>query len=460
MKHCIVKLFVVVAIALFALPRLYAQDTTITIYGKKFAPGVIVKINGRLVDSANIRRDSAQPSRILYVKFPLSWLNKPPATLLAGGKDAGASLTSNEAVSIVEVGNPGIPSRGFAIDTIYTKPQLARITLRSLNGNTLSNAQTLPDVALSRSNLTRFIVRYENVDGTLNFTKYAADSVGNHAVDTTVFDILDSAGTAALTRKTLKGSGQLTFTVRFNGQSLGYKKFTLALSMTGKTAITRQNYEFNGFCVNEFKILAAYTIKSGLYFHLYDTLITRNPSQLLKKAIDTLNSILARTVKVTPTPDKFLNTRFRLVTEPFRVNYGEQSPDPHLHIDIDNLAEVLMSNTLPQLYDTIQTNMSARNADLVLLITNTDAKPYRAIGSECTINSIPKFIIAEIKYLDMKILNRTSLNKDMPQDYESIRSFLYTEAWKLKPNQTMELNDFFYDKLLLQELRQAINLKY
>ena len=452
MKHFIVKLFVVVAIALFALPRLYAQDTTITIYGKKFAPGVIVKINGRLVDSTNIKRDSAQPSRILYVKFPLSWLNKPPASLLAGGKDAGASLNSNEVGNIVEVGNPGSATTTY---TIYTKPKAARIALLDrTNGTTIQSSRKITDTPLGDSILLSFVIRYENVDGVLNINKFALDSSSMHTNDLNMFDIFDSTGTSVLTTKMLKGSGSLKFTLRFRGLSVGLKKIRLVLSMSGKTTITAQRYEISGFCIREFKILAGYTLKSTQSFHVYDTLITRNPRQLLTQIVDTLNAILERTHLLSTTPDKFTETRFRLVTAPFQVTYQEQSPDPHLHIDIDNLSQITTLRTIPEIYDTLR----KYNADCTLLVTNNDAKPYRAIGSECVTNSIPQFIIADIKYIDMQILNRIN-NAGTSQNFESIRSFLYTEAWKNKLPMMMGLEDFFYDKLLLQDLRNTINTK-
>jgi hypothetical protein len=462
MKHCIIKLLVVVAIGMFSLPRLYAQnnlDTTITIYGRNFSPQVIVKLNGNIIPATKVIHNILQPSRILYVTIPLASLKTGTATLIAGTKQNGASLNSNDNINEITVANPG--QLGLAAkDTIVVKPKAAQIALLDkINGISIQSPQKLADVAFGNNNLISFVVKYENVDGVLSIDKLIADSTSGHIADLASFDIVDSNGTNPFTTKSLKGSGQLKFVVKFLGQTLGFKRILLALSMSGKTSIAKRNYELNGFCVREFTILAAYTNRSTQLFHVYDTLMRRDPSALLTKAIDTLNGILARTSQITASPDNFLNTRFRLITAPFRVSYQERSPFPHLHVDIDTLAQVTMSRTIAEIFDTMQTNIKAHNADCILMITNHDGKPYRAIASECTSNNIPRFIIADIKYIDMQILERKLRGSTTMKNYQSIRSILYTEAWKTKPSQTMDLNDFFYDNLLLRELRQAINIK-
>lgn len=438
---------------MFSLPRLYAQnnlDTTITIYGKNFSPQVIVKLNGNIIPATKVIHNILQPSRILYVTIPLASLKTGTATLIAGTKQNGASLNSSDNVNEITVANPG--QIGLAAkDTIVVKTVLSSFVLKTLEGNTVSTPQRLPDVKVGKNNLVRFIINYQNVDGSLNFAKYAADLTGNHELDTASFEILDSTGITALTTKTLKGSGQLKFTVRFNGQSLGYKRFLLALSMSGKTVIARKDYEINGFCVQEFKILAAYTDSSqNKSFTAYGSekkydmssiLFSYTPDIYIQLLLLQMNSIcesLARQGDMS----KLANTRFVLATSPVKVSYIEQSPDPHLHSDIDKLEQSSSSPTdgIPEIYNLLQDTTILRNLKCTILLVNTSGTPYRAISSDIPNGKkIPGFIVVEIKYLQrLSIVGR-----------DFIDSF-----FDITGN---TLETLFFDQNLLKDIRETIN---
>ena len=400
-----------VAIGLFALPQLYAQDTTITIYGKKFAPGVIVKINGRLVDSANIRRDSAQPSRILYVKFRLDWLNKPPETLLAGGKDAGASLTSNEVGNIVEVGNP--PGTEMASSTIYTRPASPRIWITQ--ANTTDSLRSLR-LRLPLNSRRDTLIR-------LNFPKVPiGTAITLQLSDSSRFALYDSTNTNQLwSLTTVANSSTYPFTIRYNAPSAllqGNGKERVTLNLIGRQnnkIIVQRSFPLEGIPIQTIQIIAAFTA-SVANKPYYDTMLVKknnksreqediektvsNPQQLMKNYLQVFNTYLAK-LDSSGSTDKIARTQFVFTEEPFQIQYQEQSSNTNIFADLDALQgnDTQESPTGRSGMQEISTKQTASNFPTVLLV-NSETVPYRAITSSCQTNRIPKYILVEIKYLN------------------------------------------------------------
>jgi hypothetical protein len=119
MKHCALTLLVFSVIGFFAAPKLTAQqDTVITIYGKKFAPGVEVFINAVKVSSSDVLRINSNEIRVKISTSFISNSIQPIADKVQ--KSAGSSITSAQYIewkNYVEVKNP-LPSRGSAITEI------------------------------------------------------------------------------------------------------------------------------------------------------------------------------------------------------------------------------------------------------------------------------------------------------------------------------------------------------
>lgn len=100
---------IIILLTLTSFTSLFAQqDTVITIYGKKFAPGAEVFFNGRKLD--NVERIS---SRELRVRIPFSILS---TQITAIGKTAAAISSAEPLLAIqdsITVRNPS-PSRGYS----------------------------------------------------------------------------------------------------------------------------------------------------------------------------------------------------------------------------------------------------------------------------------------------------------------------------------------------------------
>ena len=441
MKHFGIKLLVVVGFVLYGLPRLYAQtDTVLTIYGTKFADGAKVYFNG--VEITPVLRDSLQPSRILRIRVPFSLLQQAPA--LAGIKDGGAKIQSDEITHTIRVENPS-PNRGGGVSTITVIPRRTRVRLfRNLTDSVASPFQ-MPDVALNQQNIITLYARYENVTGNLDIQKQAISMTGSHATDTQFFEILDSTGTVAYSPIPVQGSGNIRFRVLCIGSSVGQKKIFLSLGIAGQAA-TRRQYEAQCFGVYEFKILTAYTDSSGMKdFDMYGKINRQNPKNLIESSIDKINVLLQQAV-VTGDTSKFANTRFVVATAPFKVAYKEQSPDPHLHADIDALEESRFpgnSIPIPEIRTALGTPSIADNLKCTILLVNTDGTPYRAIGTDLIVGkTIPRSLVVEIKYIDRFL--------DAGRDF--VDSFLDLKA--------ITLDAFFYDPNLLKSLRDAINNEF
>jgi hypothetical protein len=388
MKHFVVKVLVVVAVGLFALPRLQAQDTTITIYGKKFAPGVIVKINGKPVDSTNIKRDSAQPSRILYVKFSLSWLNKPAATIVAKGAEA--SLTSDEVGNTVEVGNPGTALTSY---TIYTRPPSPRIALLpSASTDTIKVLQVRVPAASTGDTSLRV---------TISGTSQAIQSL-RFTVKNARFQVYDSTGSTTLTSLPLQGSKICSFRLRFNAQDTVIQQDTLLIEglNSSNAVLVRQRIHILGIPLNIIHVLAAYTIQSSKPYYVRKLNASgrpieaapdsiKSPKDFLVQSLAILNASIELTFDGTPLNKQtiFTRTRFTFINEPSQLSYQEQAEDS-LFKDINALVNNDVGLNPTQI----------ASADIALLLTNTSTTPYKAIANTCEKNIIPKFIIVEAKY--------------------------------------------------------------
>lgn len=392
MKDCIVKVLVVFVLGLLALSRLYAQDTTITIYGKRFAPGVIVKLNGVKIDS--VRHDSAQPSRILYVKFPLSLLQSG-TIVIAGAKDAGASLTSESGKNVVSVGNPDTPEANYAKDTIVVKPQTSRIAIVSSTSlDTLSTIRlrvpvnSMKDTALR----VRFISSMQGVQF-LRFT-----------VKNAHFQVYDSTGTTALSMMPIQGTSKLrSFRLRYTPQDTVSKQDTLFVEglSSSNTVITRKQIPLLGIPINEIRVLAAYTAQSAspFYHYEYDPVLgnfaeatpdsLQNSKEYLQQSLDVLNTQIEHLYDVTPMElqTQFTKTRFTFISEPTLVSYQEQASDS-IFKDINALVK----------NDIGLSPQKIASADIVILLTNTPTTPYKAFANTCEKNTLPKFIVVEAKY--------------------------------------------------------------
>ena len=423
------------AIALFALPRLYAQDTTITIYGKKFAPGVIVKINGRLVDSANIRRDSAQPSRILYVKFPLSWLNKPPATLLAGGKDAGASLTSNEVGNIVEVGNPGSATTTY---TIYTKPASPRIFFTTETQND-SLARVRISVPVGTTGDTTLRVRFTNIPVGTDIRLQVP------GLDSLQFGVYDSTGMQRIwSFRTTARQTTFAFKVKYVAPSrlpalasmMTVGSLNLSATISGRS-ITRI-LQLEAVPVQIIQVLAAFTLRAKnqpFYDTLkYDTVLNGrisqgqdapkqlapSPTTVLKNCLTALHSYLST---LNQSSGILAQTRFQFIEEPFQISYSENtnSANGNLHSDIDFLQGSDLDETsqtgsfIPEIS---QKQMNLPPQSIILLITNSEVSHYRAIASSCSTIKIPKYLIVEARYIE-SFINSQFIDKRMIDDLQA-----------------------------------------
>ena len=435
MKHFVVKLAVVVAIGLFALPQLYAQDTTITIYGKKFAPGVIVKINGRLVDSANIRRDSAQPSRVLYVKFPLSWLNKPAAAI-AGVKDAGASLTSNEVGNIVEVGNP--PGTEMASSTFYTRPASPKIFFTAETQND-SLARVRISVPVGTTGDSTLRVRFTNIPVGTDIRLQVP------GLDSLQFGVYDSTGMQRIwSFRTTARQTTFAFKVKYVAPSrlpalasmMTVGSLNLSATISGKS-ITR-TLSLEAVPVQIIQVLAAFTLRAKnqpFYDTLkYDTVLNGrisqgqdapkqlapSPTTILKNCLTALHSYLST---LNQSSGILAQTRFQFIEEPFQISYSENtnSASGNLHSDIDFLQGSDLDETsqtgsfIPEIS---QKQMNLPPQSIILLITNSEVSHYRAIASSCSTTKIPKYLIVEARYIE-SFINSQFIDKRMIDDLQA-----------------------------------------
>jgi predicted Zn-dependent protease len=130
MKHCALTLLIIACvIGLFASPKLTAQqDTVITIYGKKFAPGVEVYFNGQKLQ--NVERIS---SREIKARIPLKEMESTTQSRIIKVKEQPSVTDDNsgrgDIVYMTEdsitVKNPS-PSRGTAGAKIFRLSQFIR----------------------------------------------------------------------------------------------------------------------------------------------------------------------------------------------------------------------------------------------------------------------------------------------------------------------------------------------
>ncbi|MBD1208501.1 MAG: hypothetical protein H9535_08730 [Ignavibacteria bacterium] len=394
MKDCIVKVLVVFVLGLLTLSRMYAQDTTITIYGKKFAPGVIVKINNHLVDSTNIKRDSAQPSRILYVKFLLSWLNKPAsATVVA--KDVGASLTSDEVENTVSVGNPGTAPTLF---TIYTTPLSPKIVLKTEEGKILGSQEMpiLQATSLFESDTT-LVVRLEYSNFKPNSTLFFRTRT-----TTPPFEILDTNNIRLSNGFNLPSTeGFIIIHVRFHAQT-GILRDTIKVDLkkTNNTSTTIHSFQCTG--KRRIMILPFFTQKSSepfikiptigdvntVYENVVQAQLEPSPADYLRQCLTILNNQI---LSETTIQDPLFYSQFEFVQLPTLIPYNEASVKTKtLHTDIDALP------TLPKVQE-----LDNQRIHCVLMLVNSDEAQYRAFATlplGCNPCILPKYIVIEAKY--------------------------------------------------------------
>lgn len=383
MKHFLVKVLVVVAISLFALPLLQAQqDTTITIYGKRFAPGVEVYLDGQKI--SNVVRDSARPSRILHIKIPFSLLLQAPVTV-AGVKNGGASLTSTTITHILRVINPG-PNQHGIDSTITITKALPTVVLKTTKGEIIGS-DALSDLFISApvngDTLARVSLEYRNVSpgSVLQFQIQKSNSP---------FSVLDSNQQIFNSLTLPNQQGKFTLFVRFQGKSqLGVSRDTLNVTLSNFP--TQFRFPLEGLSIRKIKILVAYTDNCSLPFSTPRTrTITTiySPAQYIQNSIALLNNVVESDSYF---QTKLRFTRFVLAEQPFRVNYQEGSIiGKSLFTDIDSLPK------LSEISVKLNNDPAIR---IVLLLVNNEEALSRAILSECA-TALPDklFIVAEIKY--------------------------------------------------------------
>lgn len=414
MKHFLVKVLVVVAIGLFALPRLQAQDTTITVYGKKFAPGVIVKLNGKTIDS--VRHDSAQPSRILYVKIKLTDIRKGAITVATSTKDGGGNLTSNDDVNIIETQNPDLVAEPYS-STFIGKPAIPRIWITQANtSDSLRTLRLRVPLNSRRDTLLR-----------INFSKIPIGTeIALQLSDSSRFSLYDITNTKQVWSFTIvANSNTYPFTVRYNAPSAlleGNGKERITLNLIGRQnnkTIVQRSFPLEGIPIQTIQIMAAFTA-SVANKPYYDTSFVKdpnnttipgneqedvektvnNPQQQMKDYLQIFNTYLAK-LDSNGSTDKIAHTQFVFTEEPFQVQYTEQSSNTNIFADLDALQgnDSQESPTGRSGIQEISTKQTASNFPTVLLV-NSETVPYRAITSSCQTNRIPKYILVEIKYLN------------------------------------------------------------
>jgi hypothetical protein len=433
MKHFGIKVLLFVAIGLCALPRTYAQDTTITIYGKRFAPGVIVKINGVRIDSVSIRHDNTQPSRILYVTFPLSMLQKP-ATAVAEAKGAGATLTSDGVENTVSVGNPGNPEATYTTFPLYVKTALPKLLFTTrTQEDSLSRVRI--SVPLGTTGDTVLRVRYSNIPIGTDIRLQIP------GLDSLQFGVYDSTGTQRIwSFRTTARQSSFAFMVRYVAPSnlpalsamITPGNLNVSANISGKSIA--QTLRLEAVPVQIIQVLAAYTENSTKKF--YDTIPNPGnpfapeegkekslpaPSQFFQSCLTLLNSYLGT---LDQSSGKLAQTRFKFIEAPFQVIYTEKASSltfnetqGALHSDIDALqGDDLLEqpNGRSQISEISQRQASINYnvKTIILLLTNSESTPYRAIGSSCSDGSLPKYLIVEAKYATT-FINENFLDKNM-----------------------------------------------
>jgi hypothetical protein len=383
MKHFVIKLLVVFAVVMYALPHLYAQqDTTITIYGKRFAPGAKVFLNGTLIDSLKVQHDNAQPSRILRVRIALSILQSPPA--IANIKDGGATVQSSRIVHIVRVVNPGL-NRGDATDTISITRPPPTIVLKTLDGKVIGSPE-LPIL-----NIFALMGKDTTITLRLEYSGLDAGSVSRLSAKSSnsPFQILNASGQDIENQDiSLSGrSGNLNIRIKFTERA-GVLSDSISISLN---QLPYRSWRFEG--IRRIKILAAYTnncLKPFFKIKSQSSDTTReNPVSYLQASLDTLNSFIATSGNTADTLSIHY-TRFILAGSPLLVSYQEPSIlSKNIHTDITAL------QNMPEIQAKLMMDNSIQS---VVLLVNSDEAPYRATASECTTSGLPKFIVAEIKY--------------------------------------------------------------
>ncbi len=419
MKHFVVKVLVVL-VGLFALPRLQAQDTTITIYGKKFAPGVIVKLNGKTIDS--VRHDSAQPSRILYVKIKLSDL-RTSTPVIAGAKDAGGSLTSSTDTNIISLKNPE-PSGAetyFPIQVLQN-----RSIFFTLPNSTTRVKNLILSNKANKDTTIKLWLRFSNIPLGQKFLAEILPDENSNGGDAAYFNFLDSTGqplttiTAQIEKKYIPV--QLRLLQQNSNSPTRYAVLRISpLNIPNNLVINEIELHLQGRLteIQTIKVLAAYTKQNKQGFIASDNKYNfdpirdtiSNPKIFLADCISTLNHAIE--ISSLSDTSAFSSKRFALVEEPFEVSFIENSPDDHLHIDIDALQDNLITDI---------SNGHTNNADITILLVNTITTPYKAIASGCDETKFPRYIIVEQRYVRDFI--NPNLAKVNPSFFEEIRNIL------------------------------------
>lgn len=424
MKHFLVKLLVGVAIGIMALSQLHAQntDTTITIYGKNFSPQVIVKLNGTPISPAFIRHDFFKPSRILYVTIPLASLKTGTTMLVAGAKDAAASLNSNDNVNEFTVANPG--QLGLAAkDTIIVKPRAARIAfISSTSLDTLAALKMRVPLNATRDTLIR--VQYQ---GLPTGTKQIRFSLS----DTTFAQIDDSLSAVSITNQ----SGLLSFRVRLKAPTTlptdsMNRRVILRVEIRNMTTVFAQkNLPLEIFPVRvRYVVTAAKTAAENFSVERTGTSILRgesiNPENYFPETLRFLDERLNRlqdSLSNLRQVSKFAQTRFisrqpTIILSRIFSNFILYDPTDSLigiHYLVDRIS-MPPPIIIPRLTDEFVVMMSNFWNDY-------GYSPYRAIGSQCQNNTIPEYIVVEAKYVkDYIDPYRKSINPQFWLEFEQI----------------------------------------
>lgn len=371
-------------------------DTLITIYGKKFAPGIKVFVDGNQVDSTKVQHDATQPSRILYIRIPLSWLVALPVTLQSA-KPKGGSTAAVINKHIVTLQNPS-PSRGPSKpDTLVVQQNTPSIKLKTPSGQVI---QTLSlSVAAGTTKDTTIQLDYSGIalqNGTATLQLQTASP----------FSVLDSLSNPLNSVVVSSQQGTMKIILRFQARAqLGIQITALTTKLADNTTFT---LPMQGFSVKFFKVLAAYTPQSATPFNVFvseskNDIDATNAVTFFPQALQTLNNYIEQRYlqDTTTRTEPIYFTRFVLVDNiSIPAAYQEGSPTPELHTDID--AEPTIA--------AIQTRMNADpTIQCAILLVNTDAIPYRAVGSTCGVNTVPQYIVAEAKYVREFINERNAV---------------------------------------------------
>lgn len=388
------QIFVMLVVLCSSITITMAQtDTLITIYGKKFAPGVRVYLNNTLIQANKVNRINSKQIEVL---LPLSVLKEAPPTLLSAKKPQGSvqAVVNNH---IIRVENPS-PARGVSNPrTLVVREDVPTVTLKTLAGVEITDIKSLAMTGERNAvSSVQVILQYSGV--TLRDDNTAAlQFVLAHS---NRFSVWNSAGNTQLDSIQITSrQGSISLTMKFTGDmNVGFleSKLTVNILHDGNPATIPFEFGLQGFTVKLFKVLIAYTQKSGDSFVVYPSNGSSGqmkqiniPTEMREYAKE-LNQILQKRVTQNPQGASKLDyTRF-VIYDTF-VATTEQSPVPHLHQDID---------ILPTLPEVVAKKVEIPDIRCTILVVNSEPANWRGVPSDCMSGLIPQYVVVDVKYLD------------------------------------------------------------